>query len=457
MINSSNLSSNHPNINENFISDHSENKILPILGIAIFGTLALTGGMLALKLLPLLSPVLFTLSPILPTIAGIAALLVFTALTVFCIAALCQKQTVTKNKEIQTFFSEKIELHSPYAYKAKSPYSPLSDLFLNFIDQLRIFGLTINVEDDHNIKIFNSREEIECAIALNQEMEDKGISYEFHNDWLIFDESGQKTWIYFILSEARIEHDTTFKNFLQEAKNFIDNKESVLLSENLPNPSDQTPGEYLSSLLQTFDGICIGEYHNQPISKQLLINNMKTLKKEGVELLFLEHLFYNTSIQEQLDAYFFQKSPQLPPLLEARLRQMDRGFSHYSAEPKKIPQFFDLVIAAKEAGIRVIGIDTSLSYRCGYDIFGAQGTDRLYGMNYAATKIIEHEAAGKKYIALVGALHACQAENVQGLNHLLGIPSVLIQEKKNHEKAIEISYTKTSIQGNLSFDVAMFY
>lgn len=125
----------------------------------------------------------------------------------------------------------------------------------------------------------------------------------------------------------------------------------------------QDPKKMFETLLQKNEGICIGEMHHDEAPKKVLIENMSTLKNQGVTTLYLEHLHYNTTTQKLLDKYMKSKKEEMPGYLKELLASMDCGFDLYG----KDGSFTSLVIAAKKAGIRIVAIDTAMSYSCGTD------------------------------------------------------------------------------------------
>ena len=172
------------------------------------------------------------------------------------------------------------------------------------------------------------------------------------------------------------------KQLLAEADDFFDHfrTNSGPLSD-VPLDSEET---IIRDLLQTkkYPGIILGESHDEMSSKKFLIENMQVLKNNGVTTLYLEHLLYG-SMQSDLDAYLVSNE-SMPPVLETYLADLDWN----NSITNKKWGFKALVQAAKEAGIRVVAIDTEASYNAGLGSNGSEGPDRFKGIitslsNYA--------------------------------------------------------------------------
>ncbi len=235
----------------------------------------------------------------------------------------------------------------------------------------------------------------------------------------------------------------TFVGIAREAIGNNSSNEKTLPRWELPSGTDSYRG-ILTSAFSDFQGVCFGELHNNP--KDFLIDLMGHMKTCGVKLLFMEHLMYDT-MQLFLDQYFSDKpNAKMPVPLAAYLQNLDRGFNL-----KKSPyNFTALVKAAKMHGIRIVGIDTSLSYEAGYDSFGSGGINRYLAMNHVAKKIIEWEAGWTtKYIALMGIFHGATTqisgrgetisadESVPGVAELLEIPFIALENSQENVNLIQ--------------------
>jgi hypothetical protein len=175
-----------------------------------------------------------------------------------------------------------------------------------------------------------------------------------------------------------------------------------------------------------FPGLIIGECHSDLCSKKFLIEYMKEMKEQSVKTIFFEHLFYDT-MQEDLDNYFKNADLKMPKRLEIYLDGLDKGngINHLKWN------FKEIIKAAKEAGIRIVAIDTEASYMCGNSFRdGASGPDRMYGLNYQALQIIQKEKGKDKYIVFVGSAHVSKSYGVPGLSEILNLPNLVISDAK---------------------------
>jgi len=189
------------------------------------------------------------------------------------------------------------------------------------------------------------------------------------------------------------------------------------------------PTQLLEKLLLTHEGVCIGEQHDDSAAKKTLIGNFHKFKELGVNTLYLEFLQYD-SMQAMLDSYF-SSNEEMPRILEEFLLSRDYRIVRFGGA-----SFVDLVKGAKEAGIRVVGIDTSISFHCGGDDkHGIRDFEkRILSMNTVAVAIIEENQRkfGGKYISFMGLGHAGRSHDtpkVKGVAEMLAIPSVSIQTK----------------------------
>lgn len=207
--------------------------------------------------------------------------------------------------------------------------------------------------------------------------------------------------------------------------------------------------------LQT-EGLVVGESHSDTSPKDFLIRNMEELKKNGVSTIFLEHVFIDT-MQEELDNYL--KGPpdaKFPVALEGHLKVhefLQRAGTGIKPSEYEGNTLKDVIIAAKKAGIRVVGLDTVTSYQSGTsEKFGVtDASARLKGMNFVANEIVQNEKGKGKYVILCGLDHACtnSGDKVAGLNEILGVPTIAILDKN---KKIGIA-KKNTTQSNVDIKV----
>lgn len=215
-----------------------------------------------------------------------------------------------------------------------------------------------------------------------------------------------------------------------------------------PPPIDFTPSEEaLSSDVQLledvfktqdFEGLCLGENHQQQLSKKFILDNLTNFKNQGVTTLFMEHFMHDT-MQPYLDAYFASPSAPMSPILEAYIEDVDRRM--ISRAPYTL---MSIVRSAKEAGIRIVGIDSSIAAGAGFDpISGTSGPVRWKAMNYTAQQVIQKEKGSGKYVALFGNSHGSNmhtnSEVVPGLANLLKVPFFCLEDSSNATSSARVN------------------
>lgn len=179
----------------------------------------------------------------------------------------------------------------------------------------------------------------------------------------------------------------------------------------------------------------IGETHHQISPKKILIDNMANLYAMGYRTLYLEHLPYDT-LQPLLDHYFDQyllnPEAEMPSLLFEYLNRLDRGhiLDHlaYMGLSKSFRakylghHFAELVRTAVAHRVRVVALDTSLSYAVSSRV-------RHLAFSWQAHQIIETTQAqtgGAPWFALIGNSHVLNWKGVPGVAELQGAKPILI-------------------------------
>ena len=221
------------------------------------------------------------------------------------------------------------------------------------------------------------------------------------------------------------------RDLISEAeKYFNESLKKTQTQEKKTIPSlSSSPDEALLSLVSENRGIVIGEVHDDPSPKALLIKNMESLKKQGVTTLFFEHLLIEAH-SEALNEYFKPETKQMPSMLKDYLAYLDKGFNAYPPNT-----YTNLIMKAKECGIKVIPIDTVVSYSL-KPMNEKEQQQRNLMMNYIAaqqlTKYLENpnEKDGK-YLVFCGSSHINMYDTgVPGITELTGSPTVVIEEIK---------------------------
>lgn len=202
-----------------------------------------------------------------------------------------------------------------------------------------------------------------------------------------------------------------------------------------------THRERLSYIFSNYRGLFFGEMHNEPFSKQFLIDHMGHLKDCGVDALFIELLTYD-GLQPILDQYFNHENEPMSPILKSVLKVLD---SEHQLTGNAT--YTKLIKAAKKAKIKVICIETSLSRNCGalegFTPYAMTSSmyKRILGMNYISQQIMQLHLPkeNRKFIALMGSYHAPsstygQKPTIPGLAPLMKVPYISIVGDSKEEK-----------------------
>ncbi|MFJ9991322.1 dermonecrotic toxin domain-containing protein [Pseudomonas putida] len=183
--------------------------------------------------------------------------------------------------------------------------------------------------------------------------------------------------------------------------------------------------QFIHELLSSHAGLILGEVHSQVSAKSFLINNLRTLHKEGVTTLYMEHLLGDFHQQDLAAAL---REQRIPPHLQQWLNALDSRY-HFSGKTRYT--YSQLVKLANEEGIRVVPIDNLASYHTA----GLEDPDdnlRQSMLNYYAYLRIEQDSVGRdsgKWLALVGDTHASTCRGITGLDELLDVPSIRFEQK----------------------------
>lgn len=196
-----------------------------------------------------------------------------------------------------------------------------------------------------------------------------------------------------------------------------------------------------------FKGLCIGELHNDPLPKKLIIEHFPQLREMGVRILFLEHLKYDL-IQSELDDWYNDPKACLPASLQQDLQELDRKCNLLG----HCYSYTQLVLKAKEANLRIVAIDTSISAMAGISRNSPLDQEkRILGMNYTAKTILDKEAANK-YLVLTGVDHASATSHAPypGIGELMQCPTIIAASQKE-QSSVPIVYHNPSASDLASF------
>ena len=199
-----------------------------------------------------------------------------------------------------------------------------------------------------------------------------------------------------------------------------------------PVPTNIRPADFLKRLFAHTDGVVIGEAHSHQSGKKILISEMETLSKSGIQVLYLEHL--QTDLHQTL-LDDFHTTGKMPVVLDEFLKTQDKGHRIKANTPYSYSQ---LVRKAQRHGLEIVALDCMASYNPKGMRVTPEGVEtssqpliRYQTFSYHASQIIrKHQAnnGGKKWVALVGNTHANTFEGVPGLAELEGATGVRVSD-----------------------------
>lgn len=197
-------------------------------------------------------------------------------------------------------------------------------------------------------------------------------------------------------------------------------------------PAKASLEDIFGRLFEHSRGIVLGETHSHLSGKKILITQLKTLAKQDVKVLYLEHLQSDLH-QSLLDDYF--KSGKMPIVLDEFLKAQDAGHRLDTSSPYTYSQ---LVREAKRQGVEVIAIDCMASYNDKGIRLDPQGNEipsarlaRYEMFSYFATQIIrahQEKIGGSKWVALTGNSHANRFEGIPGVAELEGVIGLRVSD-----------------------------
>ena len=219
-------------------------------------------------------------------------------------------------------------------------------------------------------------------------------------------------------------HDAPDK-LLQEAEAHF--KSTALPGEKGPGIAPKKSDLYQHNLT-------VAESHADVRPKRFLVENMPAFRKAGFSTLFMEHLMTDQH-SALLDEYYADKSPapEMPAKLAEYLDALSHGQAGFGGKVHPKFNYRAVVEAARTHGVRVVPIDTTLSYKA-RDF--AKGPPRRKAMNYVGAKIISAYqnhmmGKGEKWVAFMGDGHARTNDAAPGVSELLGARDVAIHDDKD--------------------------
>lgn len=190
--------------------------------------------------------------------------------------------------------------------------------------------------------------------------------------------------------------------------------------------------------------LVVGESHADVSPKRFLVENMKHFRKAGFSTLFMEHLLAKEH-SPLLDAYFAHPDAEMPKALAKYLDDLSEGQAGLG-DPDPAYNYRTVVEQAKAHGLRVVPIDTALSYKS-RDL--KSGRSRRQVMNYVGAHVMHdyqqaHMRSGEKWLAFMGDGHARTNAHTIGLAELFGAHDVALHDKadaKDHSLTIDGKHT----------------
>jgi len=172
-------------------------------------------------------------------------------------------------------------------------------------------------------------------------------------------------------------------------------------------------------------GLLIAESHKSPVAKDWITQNMAAMKESGVGVVYIEHMLEGNQ-QNLIDSFLkSEKGSPMSPALK-NLCNMDA-----TRKP-----FADLLEAARENDMRVVGIGSSLAQAD----TNQKPHERISTFNERAHEIITNdqinhaEDPNKGYVLLAGHAHVVFHEGLdktkplKGLSHMLGARAIEINK-----------------------------
>lgn len=335
--------------------------------------------------------------------------------------------------------------HEEVQKKVREDYRRLKELFINSPDvSARFEDITKRITFYHHeleIKAILLVENFELNQSLTLTRSPCSLTIRGTPSFTLASESRDK----FLQREA---------DLYRLADDFFKASHPANIELSAPLPVDRI----IPGLLESYQGICIGELHSHLSPKKFLIDHMPTLKEAGVKTLFLEHLFYD-SMQKWLDDYFQTASDApMPKYLQAYLNNLSSGQSIFRTTESNY-NYLEIVRAAKELGIRIVGLDTTISYLCGAsDKLGVKNSHNRYvAMNYTSVQIIRLESKGEKFVAFMGSGHVGTTLGVPGVASLLRCPSVIIEDKPQGKTTPQLYFNVKNYQGAVEHVSVLVY
>ncbi|NWA27920.1 hypothetical protein HX866_23790 [Pseudomonas gingeri] len=188
-------------------------------------------------------------------------------------------------------------------------------------------------------------------------------------------------------------------------------------------PADSPAAQLLEKIYENGHGLVLGTGAKSIVSaRKLLIDNLPVLARLQVQRIYVQHLMKDFD-QQLLDD--FHSKGVMPDELKNILRNED---NKDSIDPKGKYSLRQLLISARKQGIRILALDTAISYPDGQRVQDpnpewSPSLRRLPIFNYIAHKLIsadQQQYGAHKWLALVENIHVNTLRQIPGLAELQG-------------------------------------
>ena len=188
-------------------------------------------------------------------------------------------------------------------------------------------------------------------------------------------------------------------------------------------PETITQEAFIKESYKHAPGLIICESHAEQASKAMLIDQMATLKEQGVKTLYMEHLFTDL---HQADLETLHRTGVMPKPLKDYLWSMDHGHMREYSGPHT---YTSVVEVAAKHGIRVRALDCVSSYHTK----GMSNADRsrISMFNFFADEVIRQDQATQgahRWVAQMGNAHVHSYEGFAGVAQTQGAISLRVSD-----------------------------
>ena len=232
-----------------------------------------------------------------------------------------------------------------------------------------------------------------------------------------------RNWLGAEIDPATLATSPALQTAIREANTPRPSNKDVAIPASITNPEDQ-----IRYLLSHNRGLFDGDIHDNLAFPEYMAAHMAMLKEEKVTLMFLEMV--DVKNQKMIDDFYNCMDGADVKLLEDMREHW--GHSRGSADAR-----FALILAAREAGIRTVGIGWNGHKAVAYPSLskwaGAQGDDLNEGWINTIKTYLRALPADERFIIYGGANHGSFAPGRNGVDAHFGIPSIKLVKAGSSE------------------------